>query len=131
MKLTITGDAYALTSAVRAKDIKLLEKHNPSALKITDEEKNEKFAIGFEEGKPSVTDFGITFGGATRDADGFATVTGTLPQGLNTAEAAKEFLADKFGAVVAYLKQLEASIPDAVKKVSDERKALLDSITVA
>ena len=131
MKLTITGDAYALTSDVKVKEIQLLKKHNPSALKIMDEEKNEKFAIDFAEGKSSVSTFGITFGGTTRDANGFATVTGTLPQGLNTADSAKEYLADKFGAVVAYLKQLEASIPEAVKKVSDERKALLDGITVA
>lgn len=131
MKLTITGDAYALTSDVKVKDIQLLKKHNPSALKIVDEEKNEKFAIDFSEGKSNVSAFGITFGGVTRDANGFVTVTGTLPQGLNTLDAAKEYLADQFGAVVVYLKQLEASIPNAVKKVSDERKALVDGITIA
>lgn len=131
MKLTITGDAYALTSTVKVKDIQLLKKHAPAALKITDENENEKFAIDFKEGMSSVTKYGITFGGATRDDNGYATITDTLPQGLDTADAAKEYLADKFGAVVAYLKQLEETIPAAVEKVSAERKTLLDNISIA
>ena len=32
MKLTITGDAYALTSAIKVADIELLGKYNPDAL---------------------------------------------------------------------------------------------------
>lgn len=131
MKLTITGDAYALTSTIKRSEIELLKKYNPSALKVMDEEKNEKFAISFAEGKSNVSSFGITFGGATRDGNGYATVTGTLPQGLDTADAAKEYLADHFGAVVAYLKQLEATVPEAVETVSNTRQAFMDDITVA
>lgn len=131
MKLTITGDAYALTSSIKVKDIQLLKKHNPAALKITDEDKNEKFAVDYSEGKSKVSTFGITFGGATRDGNGYATVTGTLPQGLNTAEAAKDYLADQFGGVVAYLTQLEESIPTAVETVSTARKKFVDGIVVA
>lgn len=131
MKLTITGDAYALTSSVKVADIKLLKKYQPDALKILDEEKNVKFAVDYSEGKSNVAAFGITFGGATRDDNGYATVTGTLPQGLNTAEAAKEYLADQFGGVVAYLTKLEESIPTAVETVSTVRKDFIDGIVVA
>lgn len=131
MKLTITGDAYALTSSIKVKDIQLLKKHNPAALKITDEDKNVKFAVDYSEGKSNVSSFGITFGGKSRDENGYATVTGTLPQGLNTAEAAKEYLADQFGGVVAYLTQLEGSIPTAVETVSTARKTFVDGIVVA
>lgn len=131
MKLTITADAYALTSDIKVSDIQLLSKYNQNALKIMDEDKNVKFAVSYSEGKPNVADFGITFGGKTRDENGYATITGTLPAGLTTAEAAKNYLADKFGAVVAYLGQLEKSVPDAVKTVADTRKKFVDSITVA
>lgn len=131
MKITITADAYALTSDLAVKDIELLKKYNPDALKIKDEEGNEKFAVSYSEGKPSIAAFGVTFGGKTRDEAGKATITGTIPSDVRTAESAKEFVAEKFGAVVVYLKQLEASVPEAAKKIADERKALVDSITVA
>lgn len=131
MKLTITADAYALTSEIKVKDIELLKKYNPSALQIKDEEGNTKFAVSYAEGKPCVAEFGITFGGKTRDDNGYATITGTIPSNLTTAEAAKDFVAEKFGGVVAYLKQLEESVANAAKAVADERKKLVESITVA
>lgn len=131
MKLTITADAYALTSDVKVNDIELLRKHNPDALKIMDEDGNTKFALGYSEGKPNVASFGVTFGGKTRDENGYATITGTIPSDLKTVDAAKEYLADKFGAVYTYLKQLEESIPAAAAKVTSDRKAFTDGITVA
>ena len=75
--------------------------------------------------------FGVTFGGKTRDENGYATITGTIPTGFASAEAAKEFVAEKFGGVVAYLEQLEKSVPEAAKAVTEKRKKLVDSITVA
>ena len=106
MRLTITGDAYALTSAIKVADIELLGKYNPDALTVTS-------------------------GGKTRDENGYATITGTIPTGFASAEAAKEFVAEKFGGVVAYLEQLEKSVPEAAKAVTEKRKKLVDSITVA
>lgn len=131
MKLTITADAYALTSDLTVKDIELLKKYNPDALKIKDEEGNDKFAVSFVEGKPNITPFSVQFGGKTRDDAGKATITGVIPSDVRTAEAAKEFVAEMFGGVVAYLRQLEASVPTAAAAVSNERQALLASIVVA
>ena len=132
MKLTITGDAYALTSAIKVADIELLGKYNPDALTVKDkDEKKVVFGVSYSEGKPSVASFGVTFGGKTRDENGYATITGTIPTGFASAEAAKEFVAEKFGGVVAYLEQLEKSVPEAAKAVTETRKKLVDSITVA
>ena len=131
MKITITADAYALTSDLAVKDIELLKKYNPDALKITDEDGNVKFAVGYSEGKPNIASFGVTFGGKTRDEAGKATITGVIPSDVKTAEGAKEFVAEKFGSVVAYLKQLEETVPKAAKEVADARKALVDSIVVS
>ena len=131
MKLTITGDAYALTSAIKVSDIALLKKYNPDALTIKDKDGQTVFGVSYSEGKPNVASFGVTFGGKTRDENGYATITGTIPTGFASAEAAKDFVADTFGGVVAYLEQLEKSVPEAAKAVADKRKKLVDGITVA
>ncbi len=132
MKLTITGDAYALTSAIKVSDIALLKKYNPDALNIKEKDTNKTvFGVSYSEGKPNVASFGVTFGGKTRDENGYATITGTIPTGFASAEAAKDFVADTFGGVVAYLEQLEKSVPEAAKAVADKRKKLVDGITVA
>ena len=113
MKLTITGDAYALTSTIKVSDIALLKKYNPAALTIVDKEtKKTLFGVDYIEGKPSVAPFGVTFSGEGRDE-------------------AKKFVAEEFGGVIAYLEQLEKSVSEAAKAVADKRKKLVDSITVA
>lgn len=131
MKLTITGDAYALTSAIKVSDIALCAKYNPDALKVKDKDGKTLFGVDYIEGKPNVASFGVTFGGKTRDENGYATITGTIPTGFASAEAAKDFVAEKFGGVVAFLEQLEKSVPKAAEAVAAERKKLVDSITVA
>ncbi|MCX4312774.1 MAG: hypothetical protein OSJ83_02775 [Clostridia bacterium] len=133
MKLTITGDAYALTSTIKVSDIALLKKYNPAALTIVDKEtKKTLFGVDYIEGKPSVAPFGVTFSGEGRGegAEGCATITKMLPPHLNTDEA-KKFVAEEFGGVIAYLEQLEKSVSEAAKAVADKRKKLVDSITVA
>lgn len=131
MKLTITGDAYALTSAIKVADIKLLKKYNPDALSVKDNDGKTVFAVAYSEGKPNVASFGVTFGGKTRDENGYATITGVIPTGFASADAAKEFVAETFGGVVAYLEQLEQNVPGAAEAVIDAHKKLVDSITVA
>lgn len=132
MKLTITGDAYALTSAIKVSDIELLKKYNPEALTVTDKEtKKMLFGVDYIEGKPNVASFGVTFSGKGRgESEGCATVTGIFPSHLGTDEA-KAFVAEKFGGIVAYLEQFEKSVPEAAKAVTEKRKKLVESITVA
>lgn len=128
MKLSIVADAYALTSSIKVSDIILLKKYKPEALRIRDENDNVKFAISYEEGGGCVSSFGITFGGATRDENGYATITGAIPVVLKTTSEAKEYVAEIFGSVVANLKKLEESVGTEAQKIKDEKQALIDSI---
>lgn len=130
MKLVVMTGAYSLTSELKVEDIALLKKYNPDALTIKDEEDNVKFAVGYSEGKPSIASFGVTFGSKSF-TDGKATITETLPSTLDNADKAKEYIAEKFGAVIAYLKKLEESVPAAAAAIKEQKKALIDSITVA
>ena len=126
MKITITADAYAITSKITVDEIKTLKKSNPDALK--DADGNEKFAVSYAEGKPSITAFGVTFGGKSHDEAGYATITGMIPTG--TANP-KEFVADLVAPVKAYLEQVEGVAHDAAVAAKTARKELVDSITVA
>ncbi len=135
MKITITGDAYVIASDIKAKDIELLKKYDPDALKVKDKDGNDKFTIAFAEGKPGIQKFAgsasVTFGGKTRDEAGNATITGTLPVGLIGKDEAKEHVAELITPFLPYLNQLEKSIPETAKKIRDERSALLEKITVS
>lgn len=131
MKLKIAGDAYVIESKIKFADFEILAKHNPSALILRDEkDENDVFAVVFREGKPSIQPFAIAFSGVTRDENEYLTLTGALQVGLDAKEA-KEYIADSIAPAVEYLKKLEESIPTQAAKVRDERKSLIDSITIA
>lgn len=130
MKFFINADTYGLVSNITAEDIELLKKVNPEALKIKDEKGNEKFAIGYTEGKPSISDFGVSFGGQTRDESHKLTISGVLPTTAKNADEAKDWLAEKFGRVLSYLRDFEASVPAEAARIRSEKKAIVDSIDV-
>lgn len=130
MKLKIMSGAYSLNSEISVDDIVLLKKYNPDSLCIKDDEGNVKFAIGYSEGHPCVSTFGVTFGTKSL-TNGKASVTEILPLDLDTVEKAKDYLAEKFGGVVAYLEALEASIPNVARFIREQKQTLIDSITVA
>lgn len=128
MKITINGDAFVVTSSIKLSDIEVLKKTNPEALRLVDEEGNDVFSVDYNAGRPSISQFGITFGGVSRDNAKQLTYTGTIPAGVADA---KEFVADIISPVVAYLSELEETIPDDAKSATDTRNKLLASITVA
>lgn len=128
MRITITADAYAITSSMTVEEIKTLRKANPDALKIKDADGNEKFAVSYSEGKPSINAFGVTFGGKSHDDNGFATITGIIPAGTSSP---KDYVADLVAPVKTYLEQVEAAASPAAEAAKTARKALVDSIVVA
>lgn len=130
MKLGIMSGAFHLTSEITVEDILLLKKYNPDALCIKGDDGNIKFAIGYTEGRSCVAGFGVTFG-AKSLSDGKASVTGLLPTNLDTTEKAKDYVAETFGGVVAYLEELECTVPRAARDVRDKKQSLINSITVA
>lgn len=128
MKLSIVGDAYVLTSDLTATGIETAKKYRPNALKIKDADGNDIFAISYNPGKPCISKNGVTFGGVSRNGDGKATITGTIPDSVTDAKA---FVAELVGCAVSNLKVLEDSLPPVLATIEAERNALLNSITIA
>lgn len=131
MQVKIMANTYALTSAIKVEDIELLKDRQPSALKITDEEGNEVFAVSYAEGKSCVTNFGITFGAKARDNSGAAVLTGIIPATAKTNDEAKAYVEQTLHQAIAYLTLLEERIPAAAHKVKAEKEALMNSIVLS
>jgi len=127
MKISIVGDVFVLTSSIKQKDFELIKRYNPESLRVVDDEGNDVFSVNYSAGNGSISKFGITFGGATRDDKAYLTVTKAIPAGVADAKA---FVADEVGCAMANLKLLEDELPDIAKEIAEERKELIDSITV-
>lgn len=120
---------FTLTSSLKAEDIALVKKHRPGALKKKDADGNDIFAISYLEGKPCVAPNGITFS-TTSAEGGHAMITGAIPEILPANTTASDYVADKVGSIIAYVKELEESIPAVVTAIKTERAQLIGGITV-
>ena len=131
MKITLHRDVakYVLTSTIKKADLELVKKYRPEALKIKDSDGNDIFGMSYSAGKPCISKIGVTFGSA--NADGFAIVTGDIPEKLPEGVNAGEYVADVVGAALNYINVLEADIPAVVEVIKTERAALLESIVNA
>ena len=125
MKIKISGDVFVLTSTIKEEEMALLKKNKPDALKITDEDGNDVFCVGYNTGRPSISAFGITFGGTTRDENRHLTLTCPIPAGTVSA---KEYVADIVNGVKANVEKIEKKVSTDYTKVSEARKKLLDEI---
>lgn len=63
-----------------------LKRHNPSALKLKDEEGNEIFGLSFSE-KASINDYGISFDRVDSDGKALMTIQATM----DNSEIAEEY----------------------------------------
>jgi hypothetical protein len=131
MKIKIFRDLkqFTLTSSLKVEDIALVKKYRPNALKKKDKDGNDIFAISYVEGRPCVAANGITFGSTSAEG-GFAMITGEIPATLPEDTTASDYVADKVGGVLAFIDELEKSIPDAVTAIKDERAKLMGEIAV-
>jgi hypothetical protein len=124
--ITIAGNCYVVTSGVSLTDLELIRKHRPKSLKIVDEEtKEELFAVGL--GSNSLSNFGVSFGGASHDEKKLATVTLPIP---GDVEDAQEFVTEKAGVALVNLNRIEASLGGVLEQIRGEHKKVKDSITV-
>ena len=122
---------YTLTSTLTKKDLDLVKKYRPGALKKQDAEGNDVFAVSYCEGHPCVSANGITFGSVATES-GCAMITGDLPETLPAGTATYgDYVADKVGAALAFVNEFEASIPGVVNAIQTERAALLEGIVEA
>ena len=123
-------NTFTLTSSIKKDDIELVKKYRPAALKKKDADGNDIFAMSYVEGKPCIAASGITFGSADVET-GHAMIVGCIPESLPANTTASDYVADKVGGVLAFVKELETSIPEVVNAIKAERAALIGSITQA
>ena len=131
-KISISGNAIVITSAISIDDIRLLDKYRPDALKLFIEEEGIKsvdFAVA-ESASGSAGVYGIGFNGSTRDENRFATLTVLNDKLPEDNDKAKELIADTYGAILTKLNALEVQIPEAVKEVRAEREEILSGIEI-
>lgn len=127
-KLNVLGEAVVITSALKLKEIELVKKFRPDALTLKGGEDGKEPIFKIDVGKNAdVNKYGAVFTGATRDEDGFATLT----MGLKCeCENLKEELADKFGGALINIEALEALLPEVIQEIEVEREVVMDHIEV-
>lgn len=131
MQVKIMANTYELTSSIKVDEIEALKKRNPAALKVTDKDGNDKFAISYEKGKGSVTQFGLTFGAKSRNNEGKAVLVGTIPANIESDEAAKDYVEELLHVAAGYLAELEATIPEAARAVEAAKNTFKGQISIA
>lgn len=127
-KVTITGSAIVVTSALKLEDLKKLMKYRPNALTLMDESKNPVFAISVTHGNGRIDEYGASFSDTVTDAEGFATIT-MLHNGK--ADDVKATVADLMGPGVLQLNRLETSLTEVIEDVNAEREVMLNCIEIA
>ncbi len=125
MQIKIVGNAIVATSKIKLADFTLLEKHNPSALKLKDKEGNTVFDV-CKSSKGYVKDYGVCFNGATRDENQFLTLT----LDITGIADAKEYAADTFGKINGQIAKIEKQVTAQAASTASERKAFVDAIEV-
>jgi len=113
-----------ITSSKTLGEIKVLEKYNPKALSLYEADNNGKlqevFKVGSTDGEGSINQYGASFGSATHDENGFATITMSVPKDV---EDVVGYAADKVGAAVMKLNKVEEQFALAINVVNAERQA--------
>jgi len=126
-RITIAGNSYVITSSVSMADLETVKKYRPTALTIADPKTKETlFRVGV--GTSSMSDYGISFGGVSNDAEKLATATLQIPSDV---EDAREYVLDKAGLALVNLEKIEAGIAEILDEVRVERDSIAASINIS
>ncbi len=129
-KITITGDAMVVTSAVKLADLELIKKYRPQALclkeKAEDGSTQTVFVVSTSTAG-SINLNGVSFNGESREGGKLATITQQIPEGV---EDAKAYAAEKIGVAINHLNKLEATIPDTLEAIRAEQAKVMESISL-
>lgn len=127
-KIHVVGNALVIKSGCKLEDIKTLEKYNPKALALYDEEGKVTFKVGTTTAQGSINQYGASFRDASMDDEKKATITLAIPAGItNAAEYAEEVV----GVAILNLNKVEEGVGEAIAEVAAERAKIRESITVA
>ena len=127
-RIIIAGDAMVIESAHTLETIKTLEKHNPKALTLLDDDgKTVIFKVGTTSGKGNINVYGASFGSASKNDEQKAIITMELPADTTDAKAYAE---DFVGTAIIKLNAVEAQFESALADVEAEKATIRESITV-
>lgn len=129
-KITVLGDAIVITSTLKMEELVLIEKYRPEALTLMGGEdgKEPMFRVSTtKSGTGKINKYGAEFGGETRDANKYATITALVD---TTDDDIKEAVADALGKPLVLLNKLETQLAEVVKEIAAEKDAIIKSITV-
>jgi hypothetical protein len=127
-KIIVSGDGVTVKFDKTLDEIKTLEKHNPKALRLFDEDKNEVFRVASISGEGSINAYGATFGSESRDDAKNAILTLIMP---SEARDAKAWVEEVIGTAILKLNKVEAQMTEALTQVNSDLAAVRESITVA
>ena len=109
-KIVVVGKAVVITSTLKTADIQVIDKYRHDALTLFEGEGKDRqpvFMVAVGNGCGSIGAYGIEFNGT--NAEGFATVTKLLPDGLK-AENVKDWVSDNIGVPALKLDKLEKAL---------------------
>lgn len=123
--IKVAGKAVVVESAFSPDAIKLVAKHRPKALSLF-EDKEEVFKVTIGAGSGDISQWGAVYGAATT-ADGKATITMLMPDGVTDPKA---WVADKVSTAILKLKKVEDNLPGVIAEIEAELEAINSNITI-
>lgn len=131
MEIKTVGNSLVVTTEVTMEDLKKLQARKPDALALTKEvdgKKQEYFRVA--AGKAgSLNTFGATFSADTNTAPKKAMLTVDI-SGKSAEEDVKQYVAEKFGAAILNLREVEKKFQPALHQIAEEQEFLSGLINV-
>ena len=130
-KLQILGNSLTLTSALKAEDINRVEKLDPKALRLFEEnpegKMEEVFRVALTDGQPNFSPYGVAFDSVNKD--GYAYLTAHLNRPDNI-EDEKTVATESFLPVLTKLNKLEETFNAKLDEINASVQAAKDNVEV-
>lgn len=127
-KTKIFGEAIVITSTLKLDELKSVSKYYKEKLNLYGGEDGKELLFGIRvapDGMGVLSADGAFFAPTSRVEGGYATITMTVPSGV---EDAKKWMVDTHGGALMHLAELEKKLPDVIAKIVADEKAVAESI---
>lgn len=127
-KTKIFGEAIVITSTLKLDELKSVSKYYNEKLNLYGGEDGKELLFGIRvapSGMGVLSADGAFFAPTSRVEGGYATITMTVPSGV---EDAKKWMVDTHGGALMHLAELEKKLPDVIAKIVADEKAVAESI---
>ena len=122
----ISGASAVLVSDISLEDWERVEKYEPDAMKLVDDDGDAVFKVKISKGGGSVNEYGVCFGSYTNEG-GKATTTVLLEEGI---EDKKDAVKEIMGSALLDLNTIEKEIPEVLKDI-EKKEAEIDKLIEA